>query len=145
MNCLRDEYIQMLIDGELSIEEQQHADRHLQDCDTCSGRLAEQRELALSCKAAIGSLVDELTVIPGFVQAKKKKALSKKILYRIIYPLAAASILLLFLSLPFNKNHEDGPEIFGLSSVSGEIDANLPISDQEVEISFYNENGNEIE
>lgn len=144
MNCLRDEQIQMLIDGEFPIEDQHHADMHLHDCDTCRGRLAEQRELALSCKAAIGSLDDELTDIPGFVQTKNKKALSKKALYRIIYPLAAASILFFFLSLPFNKNNEDGPEIFGLSNVSGEIDANLPISDQEIEISFYNENGEEI-
>lgn len=145
MNCLSDEIIQMFIDGELTEKEQVQVVVHLQVCKKCAEHLAVQRELSLNCKASISSLVDELTEIPDFIQAGKKKALSKKVLYRFIYPLAAASILLLFLLLPFNENNEDGTEIFAFSNVSGEIDANLPISDQEIEIYFYDENGKMID
>ena len=144
MNCLRDEYIQMLIDGELSHEERQQAERHLEDCEKCGRRLAAQRELVLSYKSAIGSLPGEPGEIPDFVRAENKKVLSRKILYMIIYPVAAASMLLMFLFFPFNRNNEDGPEIFGMGSVSGEFDANLPMSDQDIEISFYNEEGKKL-
>ena len=144
MKCLSDEIIQVLIDGELSIEEQEHADMHLKECSHCSERLEEQKELTASFKASMGKLVEELPEVPVLIQAKKKNVLSKNILYRFIYPLAAASILLLFLLLPINKNNEDQTEFFVLCNVSGEIDANLPLSDQEIEITFYDADGNEI-
>jgi len=144
MKCLSDEIIQVLIDGELSIEEQEHADMHLKECSHCSERLEEQKELTASFIASMGKLVEELPEVPVLIQAKKKNVLSKNILYRFIYPLAAASILLLFLLLPINKNNEDQTEFFVLCNVGGEIDANLPLSDQEIEITFYDADGNEI-
>lgn len=145
MNCLSDEVIQMYIDGELPGEEQIRVDTHLQRCKKCTERVESQREVVLGFKASINSLVDDSIEIPAFIQTNRRRGLSKKKLYKIIYPLAAASILILFLALPFNRNTEDPIEIIVISSFSGEIDANLPISDQEIEISFYNENGTKIE
>ena len=144
MKCLSDEIIQMFIDGELPGKDRDLVASHIHTCDECAERVSEQRDLALKIKESIGSLVDPLTEIPGFNQSQKKRVISNRKLYILIYPLAAASILLFFLVLPLKRNAEDFQEIIVVSSISGEVDANLPLSDQEFEIIFYNEEGKEI-
>ena len=145
MDCLSDEIIQMFIDGELPGEERELLAFHVQGCEVCAKRISEQQELALGCRESINSLVGDPSEIPGFDHPNKMSVLSKRTRYRIIFPLAAASILVFFFLLPSDEPAEDLTEIIGLSRFSGEIDANLPVSDQELEISFYDEHGKMIE
>lgn len=143
MKCLSDEFIQIFIDGELPEKDRDQVASHIHSCEECAERVSEQRELVFRYKESINSLVENLPEIPGFDHSKEKRVISKRILYYFIYPLAAAGILLLFLILPV-KRSEDFQEIIVVSSFSGEIDANIPLSDQEFEITFYNEEGNRI-
>ena len=144
MKCLSDEIIQIFIDGELPIKDRDQVTAHIKSCEECAERISEQRELTRRIKESISSLADPLPEIPDFDQSKKKKVVPVRRLYKLLYPLAAASILILILVLPLKRNAEDLQEIIVVSSFSGEIDANLPLSDQEFEITFYNEEGNKI-
>lgn len=144
MNCPSDEFIQMIIDGEVP-ETDTRLLSHVKSCSICAERLAEQQELARSVKESMNSVVGDLPETPAFMGTKMNRRQSAKMLYRIIIPLAAASILFLFFISPFGKGTEEPVKVLVLSGVDGEIDANLPLSDQEIEIFFYDENGRLIQ
>ena len=144
MKCLSDEIIQIFIDGELSGKDRDQVISHISSCEECAERVSEQRDLALRYKESMNSLFEPLPEIPGFDQSIKKRTISRRRVYMIVYLLAAALILSLFLVLPLERNTEDFQEIIVENSFSGEIDANLPLSDQEFEITFYNEEGRKI-
>ena len=132
MNCLSDEVIQMFIDGEVPDEELIRLQAHISDCQFCAERIREQRELSQHVIASINNLVGELHEIPGFTAPHRKRFPRKKFLYGLVYPLAAACVVMFFLYFSLNKNYERGIDIFVLGGIESEIDGNLPISEQEV-------------
>lgn len=141
MNCLNDEVIQLYIDGELGRDYLTQLESHLKICKKCDQRISEQRDFSQRIMVAIKKLDFDLDGIPNLEPSKKKNGLLNKAVYKILYPLAAAIIITFFLVLPISKDGENPKELIALSSFSGEVDANLPLSEQEIEIVFYNEKG----
>lgn len=104
MRCLDDEKIQLLIDGELSIDKEQ-IELHLSNCEYCKGKVQEHKQLSERIKNTFDLLVEnEVAIRPNKYETIRKVSLHpfrKKIVY-----IASAACIALLISFFVIKNKE---------------------------------------
>ena len=142
MNCLNEEQIQHYLDDESSKEEKEAIRQHLETCLRCKGELEQQRLRILDVKQSLDLLVTEQPVIPEF-RPPVKKYRHRKMITKYMLPLAvAASLLLIVLLRSFFESEK--PAVNGQSAqfiVSGELDANKPVTDYPLTITIVAPDG----
>ena len=130
MSCLNEEQIQHFLDDEFDKKEKEAIGQHLEACRRCTEASVIQRRRILDVKQSLDLLVTEQPVIPE-LSPPVKTYRRRKIATQIILPLAvAASLLLIMLLRPFFESEK--PAVNGQSvqfMVSGELDANKPVTD----------------
>ncbi len=142
MKCLREELIQKYIDKETTEKEEALIKRHLAECQECRGKIEDYRKSVDAIKKAI-RLIDEKEIeVPGF----EKPLLPTKNIYpifkAIIYPAAAACILI-FILVFFQKEKNEVEMIYSYD-LESEFNSNLPVTDQEMVIQIIDSEGNII-
>ena len=142
MNCFKEDKIQQYIDGECTADEAARIKRHLAECSDCAAKVEHQGKTAVGLKNAINLLVDEPGEIPVFVAPviplKKTFIRSGK----FIYSLLAACVIIFALVFIYEKENKSEEQITLIMSVGPEVDANLPLTDQEIQINIIDPEGN---
>ena len=130
MSCLNEEQIQHYLDDESGKEEKEAIGQHIETCPRCTEASVIQRHRILDVKKSLDLLVTEQPVIPEF-RPPINTHRQRKIITKFMLPLAvAASLLLIMLLRPFFESEK--PAVNGQSvqfMVSGELDANKPVTD----------------
>ena len=142
MKCINNEIIQKYIDKEASLKEIAWVEQHIAICEACAGRLIILQKRAEKINVLLNNSVSHDISIPAFVpveDVKTKHFISRK---KIIVSIAAASIVLFVLIVPHSKNTDDDKQITILYSFDQEVDANQPITKQEMVINVIDEAGN---
>jgi len=142
MSCLNKEQIQQYLDNECGVEEKETIRQHMDHCPLCKEALVKQGRLILDVKQSLDLLVTEQPVIPEF-RPPVKKYRHRKMITKYILPLAvAASLLLIVLLRSFFESEK--PAVNGQSAhfmVSGELDANKPVTDYPMTITIVAPDG----
>lgn len=142
MNCINSEIIQIYIDREATPEQVNRIEKHISECEKCAAMVNHQLKLISGVKKALHHLTDEPVQIPVMLYAPRQlKTISLKV-KRIIYVLSAACILLFVLINIPGKSPVIQSEI-SRPPVSGwEVDANRPLSDQQLILNVSDAKGN---
>lgn len=145
MNCIKDYTIQKYIDGEASHSEILLIETHTITCTKCAEKVNNQRRLAESIKKGINLLEIDTVEIPGFIIPSKTINSKPSSNRRLIYLIAAASVLMfLFIIRPENetkRQQEDSIEL----GYTMEVNANLPVSKLPMIINIIDSKGNVTE
>lgn len=140
MICIKNEIIQKYIDGETSPEELTLIENHLKSCSSCAQKIEHQKKLAIGIKNVLNELSDEIIKIPKFSAPKPKT--KGNIKRRIIYTLSAACILFFVLIITKKKAPETRKEVTIIQSFEWEVDANQPVTNQQLSINVIDGDGN---
>lgn len=142
MKCINPTYAQQYIDGELGIEAQIVLKQHLDECIDCSKLVSEQEQKGFKVIRTINQLSSQEIAIPPFKKPKKQKSIRKeKVALILNIATIAAAITLLILMFPFNKNNNTTEEIGYVEHRTEEIDANKPITAQDISIIVIDPSG----
>ncbi len=140
MKCLNDEIIQIYIDGETSAEENLQVKTHIESCQSCAQKVETLKARSIQLKTWMNTIDKTDIEIPVFspspiVQRKRNTTLRKW-----VYAASAACIVIL-LTLFLQKPKENTNLMYSSYEVAGEFNANLPLSEQEMEIVIISEDG----
>jgi len=145
MNCIKTEIIQKYNDNEIIPEEAALIEEHISGCKKCAAAIKQQRQLSDSIIEAVNLLAMAKTEIPTFVApASRRKKLSATI-KKAVYYISAACILLYILVIQLKKEPEKTHQMSIIHNIGLEVDANKPVTKQEIVIYVIDENGNMTE
>ena len=142
MICFKTEIIQKYIDGEISPEEAALVEEHISDCEKCAAAVEQQKRLSDGIKKAINLLAIDKKEIPAFIAPAGHLKKPFKTIKRAAFYISAACILLLILVILPKKEPENKHQISIIHSIGPEVDANRPVTKQEIVIYVIDENGN---
>lgn len=121
--------IQKYIDNELSPEERNKVEKHLENCQECSKQVENQRVFAENVKKSIDGLVPDDIEIPEFkVSYQPKKTRTLRIVLISSLSTACAILLAFFIIRGFKKEPENY-DIYDFITIE-EYDANKPMTEQ---------------
>jgi hypothetical protein len=141
MKCLSEEKVQAYIDGELDVSEKESLKKHLATCETCQKAARNQRELSLSLKGTMNLFVDDYILVPEFRHQSEGGNLKVSKIRKLVYTFSAACILLLMIFVLKNDQKETTTRDFLHPVSESYIDANQPVTEQELVITAINPNG----
>ncbi len=144
MSCINEELIQRYIDGELDVVGNFSLQNHIKNCENCEEKLNRQVKITSKIKELIGNLVDENIKIPEFKITPRKEH-KRGIVRKLYYDMSAAAVILIFVGIQMFQGKNVNCERIIRYQFESEYDANLPITDQEMDFEFFNENGKIIE
>ncbi|MGE5449618.1 MAG: anti-sigma factor family protein, partial [Bacteroidales bacterium] len=146
---------QKYIDHECTDAEINEIKHHLLLCDACKQKLDEREKLSAAIKRAVNSLNrQDIARLKGMdstggqeipVFTNRNARLKNKNIKLLIYSLSAACILLFVLFIVDKEVTPHQNEITIVQSVTEEVDANRPASDQEFVIEVYDGKGQRLE
>jgi predicted anti-sigma-YlaC factor YlaD len=142
MNCIDEQLLQKYIDGECIENEKTVVKQHLSSCPECAQKHDERGGLSIQIKQAINSLSIENIEIPAL---KNTNTTSVKNIKLIIYSLSAACIIAFVLFFVDKKLESNKKEITIVQSITREVDANRPASEQDFVIEVYDGKGGRSE
>lgn len=145
MNCLNENNIQKIVDNECSENEYNLFTNHMKTCAQCKTQFEAQKALSKTVRDKINALVDKEIVVPEFTIPGNKDQSKIPIRRRIVVRFAAASVLLitvLSIGVLHTTKTDDSTLYYNLEY---EIDANKPITDQDMVMYFTDEDGNTYE
>jgi hypothetical protein len=141
MDCISEGLIQAYIDGEVSQEEKKLIEAHASVCKNCQQKIDEQQKVS----SRIVNAVNLLANYPINVEYKIPSKVNRFPLKKLVYIATAACIL--FFAIVFFKNGDKAtaahPEIY--YEIDCSVDANLPITDQELMIHIYDVDDNQTD
>ena len=141
MNCFNDDIFQKYIDGECSETEINHIKAHIEKCAECKATITIQKERSENIKKQINILVDEvpeLPEIPAFINKEKPVIPIRK---KLAYVMAAASLFLMIVLFLGKSQRNQPQETILYYNIDYEIDANKPLTEQEMVMYITDENG----
>ncbi len=145
MNCFDEEFLQKYVDGECSADEHSKIEKHIEKCSQCRTSAKSIRKRSEKIKKHLDALVGEIPERPEILTHVKNVKPVFSLKKKLVYGMAAASILL-FIALVVNKLYTQQPEETILYyNIDYEIDANKPITEQEMIFYITDENGFEPE
>ena len=144
MSCINEELIQRYIDGELDAAEIFKLQNHIGSCRDCEEKLNRQVKITTGIKEVIGNLVDKNIEIPEFKITPRREP-KRGIVRKLFYDLSAAAVILIFVGIQMFQGENVQCERMIRYQFESEYDANLPITEQEMNFEFFNENGKIIE
>jgi len=140
MKCISEELIQKYIDKEATVAEVTYINNHISGCTDCSQKIEKHQESANNIKRLIGLLDEKEIDIPGFKIPDPQKHILPSKLKIFMYSAAAACILIFFLILTPGQKDDIG--IIYSYDLESEFNANLPVSEQDMEIQIMDSEGN---
>lgn len=143
MNCIDDELIQKYIDGELDDSLVIEVQNHVRSCSVCENKLNRQVKITAGIKKLIENLTDEKIEIPEFKmipRVERKKGVGKMLLY----DMSAAAVILIFVGIQMFQEEKVPSDKMIFFQLENEYDANLPITEQEMNFDFFDEYGRMI-
>lgn len=145
MKCFSEELLQIYIDGECSKEEFILINEHLSKCDECSNSVIDARKRSETIKKQINALAGEIREIPDFsgITEQRKLPLTKR--KKLIYTLSAACILLVAALGMYHWESSKRQKSAIYYSIEYEIDANKPLTDQDMVMYITSESEGETE
>lgn len=145
MSCINSELIQKYIDGEATPKQAVIIEKHMAICRKCVERINHQQRLATGVKSAVHLLTEDAVQIPQMairhVAVKKRFVTGKNLIYIIS---AACILLFIFINIP-NKAPADQNEITIITGNEWEVDANRPLSEQQLILNVIDTEGNVTE
>ena len=140
--CLKDEFLQQYIDGELNDNQLEEIKNHLAECSNCKLRLGTQKEIIEELKSEFNSLNIEHVGIPEFSPLKKSDIHAR--FKKRYFQWSAAAILLLLISVFTVKklvNSEKTEKTYIVYELDNETDANKPWSEQPMSLYIFDDSG----
>ncbi len=145
MSCINSEIIQIYIDREATPAQVIKIEKHIAECEKCAAMVNHQLKLISGVKKAVHLLSDNSVQIPVMVYAPRQlKTITLKV-KRLIYILSAACILLFVLIDIPGKSPLVQSEITIPPGSGWEVDANRPLSQQQLILSVSDAKGNVTE
>ena len=139
MKCISEELIQKYIDKECTLQEEISIRNHISGCAQCAETMKCHSALAIQLKQFVGLANEQEGEIPVFKKPASLNKIRPSRFKKIIYSAAAACILMLSL-IPLLKE-KNNVELLYTYDLEYEFDANLPISEQEMEIQIMDMEG----
>ncbi len=145
MKCFSEDLLQIYIDGECSKEDFALISEHLRECEECSVVAAKAKKRSETMKKRINALAVEIREIPDFKAIPEQKVLLLAKRKKLVYTLSAACILLAVVwgTHPWESQQRQDNAIY--YSIEYEIDANKPLTDQDMVMYITSEIAGEIE
>lgn len=145
MNCFDEATIQRYVDGECSESESEMLSAHFKQCTECMVRFEMQQQRSVKIKSEVNSLLVGAIEIPDFVPHEAAQKVIFPFRRKLTYGLAAASVLLILVLLvgKYQTNRTDDTIIY--YSFDYEVDANKPITSQDMVLYYTDENGDTYE
>ncbi len=145
MICIKAELIQKYIDKETTVQESLFIEEHLKHCETCRQKVEARRKLAKFVVNSVNNLVQNHESVPAFVPVRKIPGSRFWIKKRIIYGLSAACVLLLVMFTIIRTRNSEPWHVNIVNTIGPEVDANKPITQQEMIINIIDQEGNVTE
>ena len=121
--------IQKYIDNELSSEERNKVEKHLENCQEYSEQVENQRVFAENVKKSIEAFVPKEAEIPDFKIAYQPKKMRTLRIVLISSLSTACAILLAFFIIKGFKKEPENYDIYDFITIE-EYDANKPMTEQ---------------
>lgn len=121
--------IQKYIDNELSSEERNKVEKHLENCQECSEQVENQRVFAENVKKSLDVFAPNDTEIPDFKIAYQPKKTRTLRIVLISSLSTACAILLAFFIIKGFKKEPENYDIYDFITIE-EYDANKPMTEQ---------------
>lgn len=121
--------IQKYLDNELSPEERNEVEKHLENCQECSKQVENQRVFAENVKKSIEAFVSNEVEIPDFKIAYQPKKTRTLRIVLISSLSTACAILLAFFIIKGFKKEPENYDIYDFITIE-EYDANKPMTEQ---------------
>jgi len=134
MNCLDEGLIQAYIDNELSEHQIPEVDRHLETCSKCKYHYLVLKEQKKHVLEAINHLVQP-SVVPEFAYMEQAKMGVKKRLSSWV-SVSAACLFLILLFTTYQPKKTEIQDVFLYPSLGDQVDANLPLTQQDFTITI---------
>lgn len=145
MTCIKTELIQKYIDKETTVKEDLLIEEHLQHCVTCRQKVEARRSLAQLVVNTVNNLVKEHDNVPVFVPVKNMPGVRFWDKRRIIYGLSAACVLLLVMFMVIRTRTRERWHVNIVNTIGPDVDANKPITKQDMIINIIDQEGNVTE
>lgn len=133
MNCkqiLRDQIHEKYIQGELSVQEKQAYEAHLESCVKCSDGLVQERLLI----QGIQSAAKDKMKAEIMRQAEALRPNKKQIDWTVIYKAAAVFLIVALLpGIVYYYNNIEAPQEINARKISNQIQKSTPVQTQESE------------
>ena len=121
--------IQKYLDNELSSEERNEVEKHLENCQECSKQVENQRVFAENVKKSIEAFVPNEAEITDFKIAYQPKKTRTLRIVLISSLSTACAILLAFFIIKGFKKEPENYDIYDFITIE-EYDANKPMTEQ---------------
>lgn len=145
MTCIKPELIQKYIDKETTVKEDLLIEEHLQHCVTCRQKVEARRSLAQLVVNTVNNLVKEHESVPVFVPVTKIPGGRFWVKRSIIYGLSAACVLLLVMFMVIRTRTRERWHVNIVNTIGPDVDANKPITKQDMIINIIDQEGNVTE
>lgn len=145
MTCIKPELIQKYIDRETTAHESLFIEEHLKNCATCRQKVEARRNLAQLVVNTVNNLVKEHESVPAFVPVRKIPGGRFWDKRRIIYGLSAACVLLLIMVTVIRTRTRERWHVNIVNTIGPDVDANKPITKQDMIINIIDQEGNVTE
>jgi hypothetical protein len=145
MICIKPELIQKYIDKETTATERVFVEEHLKHCDACRQKVDARRKFSQLVVNSVNNMVNYGATIPTFVPVRKTPASKLFAKRRIIYGLSAACVLLLIMFTVIKTRTRESWHVNIVNTISPEVDANKPITKQNMIINIIDQEGNVTE
>ncbi|QGY46996.1 hypothetical protein GM418_26035 [Maribellus comscasis] len=141
MNCFNEDILQKYVDGECTAEESRKIEIHTGNCAECRNTVALFKRRSENIKKQINALVGDVPEMPGISTLIKEKKPVIPIRKKLVYGMAAASVMLIIVLLLEKPFSSPDKETIMYYNIDYEIDANKPLTEQEMVLYITDENG----
>lgn len=132
MNCLDEGLIQAYIDNELLEPQISKVNRHFETCSKCQDHYLVLKEQKAHVIEAINLLVQP-SLVPKFTYMEQPKTRIKKHLSSWL-SVSAACLFLILLLTTYQTQKNEMQDVFLYPSLGDQVDANLPLTQQDFTI-----------
>ncbi len=144
MTCIKPELIQKYIDRETTSAESELVDAHLKHCEDCCRKVEARKQFSQLIIHSVNHLVKDHGSIPAFAPVKKVSG-RFFVKRRIIYGLSAACVLLLIMFTVIRTRTREPWHVSIVNTIGPQVDANKPITKQDMIINIIDQDGNVTE
>nr|WP_321451975.1 zf-HC2 domain-containing protein [uncultured Carboxylicivirga sp.] len=134
MNCLDEGIIQSYIDGELSDKKMSDVATHISSCKHCLAQLKQQEERKSTLLGLMQNANDKVDV-PAFNIPEQVVEIPLR-RSRVWMKVSAACVFLILLFTTYQAQDKEQKEIFFYPEWQDQVDANLPITEQNLTITY---------
>ena len=141
MNCFSKEIIQKYVDGESTESEASMVESHMETCSECKMSIERQKQRSVKLKKALNEMVGEIPEMPKIRSFINQNKPNVSLMRKLVYGLVAACILWALFFVGGQQQTNNRNENILYHSLDFEVDANKPITDQELIIYVIDQNG----